>query len=247
MLKIGLCGFTTSLANYFDTFPVVEVQQTFYEPPAPRTMLRWRESAPDGFEFTMKAWQLITHRSTSTTYRRLRTPLTDAERAQTGAFQMNDVVMRGWKTSLEAQRMLRATAILFQCPASFRAEDENIANMRRFFGAIERPDGVRMLWEPRGASWSDDVIRELCAELQLTHVVDPFDRDSVTTGLTYWRLHGIRTHYHVYTDAELKTLLRKLPESGERYVMFNNVPRVGDAERFFALARKPASRPGPKR
>jgi uncharacterized protein YecE (DUF72 family) len=240
MIKVGLCGFSTSLRNYFDSFPVVEVQQTFYEPPAPRTMLRWREQSPEGFEFTMKAWQLITHRSSSTTYRRLKTPLTDAERAETGAFQLNRTVLRGWETTRDAAKLLHATMILFQCPASFRPEPENVENMRRFFGAIERLPGVRMLWEPRG-KWPDELVLELCRELELTHVVDPFVNDSVTPELTYWRLHGIKNAYHVYTDAELRSLAARVPESGDVYVMFNNVPRVGDAQRFLMMLAKKQS------
>ena len=68
--------------------------------------------------------------------------------------------------------------------------------------------------------------------LDLTHVVDPFVRPSLTTGLTYWRLHGIGNHYHQYTDAELRTLAAQVPAEGDTYVMFNNIPRVRDAERF---------------
>jgi len=225
-----------SVREYFETFPLVEVQQTFYEPPAPRTLLRWREQAPDGFEFTMKAWQLITHRASSRTYRRLRTPLTDEERAQCGAFQWTPVVERAWATTREAARLLRATAILFQCPASFRAEEENVANLRRFFTNVERPDGVRFLWEPRGP-WPQELLETLCAELALTHVIDPFDPHApvLAQPLTYWRLHGIGTHYHVYTDAELRELRARLPPARETYVMFNNVPRVSDAQRFLGM------------
>jgi uncharacterized protein YecE (DUF72 family) len=236
MIKVGLCGFTMAVRDYFETFGVVEVQQTFYEPPAPRTILRWREQAPEGFEFTMKAWQLITHRSSSTTYRRLRTPLERPEEA--GAFQLTPTVMRGWETTLDAARILRATAILFQCPASFRPVPENVENMRRFFTTIERPPGVRLLWEPRGA-WPDDLLATICDELSLVHVVDPFLRSSIHTDLVYWRLHGIGNHYHVYTDAELRDLARRIdPASRETYVMFNNIPRVGDAQRFIRCLMK---------
>jgi uncharacterized protein YecE (DUF72 family) len=234
MIKIGLCGFTIGASRYFERFPVVEVQQTFYEPPSTATMMRWRAEAPAAFEFTMKAWQLITHRSTSNTYRRLKTPLTPGERAEAGAFQDTGTVQRAWQKSLDCAKLLRATAILFQCPASFRPEEENIANLRTFFGKITRPKNVRLLWEPRG-KWPDTLILDLCRDLDLTHVVDPFDRDTVTPELTYWRLHGIGNHYHVYTDDELRTLRARVPAEGETYVMFNNIPRVGDAERFRAL------------
>jgi uncharacterized protein YecE (DUF72 family) len=238
MVKVGLCGFTINFREYVETYPVVEVQQTFYEPPAPRTMLKWREQAGPGFEFTLKAWQLITHLSSSSTYKRLKTPLTPAERAECGAFRNTPTVMRGWEATREAARILRATAILFQCPASFKATDENVANMHRFFAGIDRPDGVRLLWEPRGP-WPDDVIRTLCASLGLIHVVDPFVRPSLTPELIYWRLHGIGSAYRSYTDAELQQLIEWLPRTpGERYVMFNNVPRPMNAQRFVKLFRQ---------
>lgn len=238
MIRLGLCGFTISVREYFETFPVVEVQQTFYEPPAMRTLLRWREQAPEGFEFTMKAWQLITHRATSNTYRRLRTPLTDDEKRDAGGFQWTPIVRRAWATTLDCARVLRASSILLQCPASFRPTDENIANLRTFCTSVERPDGVRLMWEPRGDAWQDDVIRSLCDELSLTHVVDPFVRDALTSAPAYWRLHGIGSHYRSYTDDELRALVARVPAAGDTYVMFNNIPRAADAQRFATLYRR---------
>jgi uncharacterized protein YecE (DUF72 family) len=236
MLKIGLCGFTMSAAEYFETFPVVEVQQTFYEPPAAATLERWRGQAPPAFEFTIKAWQILTHASTSTTYRRLKTPLTARQKEECGRFQWNDTTRMAWDRTRASAHVLRASAILFQCPASFRPVSENVDNMRRFFAAIERPPDSRFLWEPRGP-WPDKAIAALCRELDLTHVVDPFLRKPVTSGLTYWRLHGRGSAYASYTDDDLATLQAELPPSNETYVMFNNIPRVGDARRFAKRTR----------
>ena len=144
-VKLGMCGFTIGAAAYYKQFPVVEVQQTFYDPPPETTLERWRAQAPADFEFTMKAWQVITHFGTSRTYRRLRSPFSDEERVEAGGFRVNDTVLRAWGRTLECASILRATAILFQCPASFRATEENVAAMRDFFtepdariiGAIE--------------------------------------------------------------------------------------------------------------
>jgi uncharacterized protein YecE (DUF72 family) len=69
-MKLGMCGFTIGAAAYYRQFPVVEVQQTFYDPPPMATIEKWRAQAPADFEFTMKAWQVITHFGTSSTYRR---------------------------------------------------------------------------------------------------------------------------------------------------------------------------------
>ncbi|HEY0528028.1 MAG TPA: DUF72 domain-containing protein, partial [Gemmatimonadaceae bacterium] len=67
MIKLGMCGFTIGAAAYYKKFRVVEVQQTFYDPPPIATLERWRGDAPHDFEFTMKAWQVITHLGTSRT------------------------------------------------------------------------------------------------------------------------------------------------------------------------------------
>jgi len=242
-MRLGLCGWTINANDYFASFDTLEVQQTFYEPPSRLTMDRWRDSAPPGFVFTIKAWQLITHRSTSSTYKRLRS---DVNRDEVGAFRVNDTTLHGWKVTRDCARLLRAKAILFQCPASFRATEENIANMREFFGTIDRLDGVHYLWEPRGP-WPDEVIADVCAELKLEHVVDPILRDVVTPGLVYWRLHGVKNHYHSYTDDELRSLAARLPRDRETYVMFNNIPRVGDAKRFAALVSRTGDTPATQR
>jgi len=236
-VKLGMCGFTIGAAAYFKRFRVVEVQQTFYDPPPMSTLEKWRAQAPAGFEFTMKAWQVITHVGTSRTYRRLRRPFSDRERAEAGAFRLNLTTRAAWKTTFEAARSLRATAILFQCPASFRATEENVVAMRRFFATIDRLDGIRLVWEPRGA-WPDELVLSLCRDLGLMHAVDPFIRPSLTPERLYWRLHGNRSHYASYTDDELRQIIAWLPADPavDAYVLFNNIPRVKDVQRFRELA-----------
>jgi uncharacterized protein YecE (DUF72 family) len=242
-IKVGLCGFTMSATRYPWHFGVVEVQQTFYQPPAASVITRWRAQMPASFEFTIKAWMLITHAAKSPTYRRLRRPLTPSEAAAAGSFQPTALVDEGWRTSLDAARRLRATAILFQCPASFRPSPENLANMRGFFARIERPRDVRLLFEPRGPAWTPEIVRPLVEELELVHVVDPFVGPTVTKGFSYYRLHGITGNRHVYSDDELRRLAAMIPAHGDTYVMFNNIPRVGDAERFKPLGGLPGVAP----
>jgi uncharacterized protein YecE (DUF72 family) len=232
-VRLGLCGFTIGAAAYFRQFRVVEVQQTFYEPPADATLERWRRRAPPGFEFTLKAWQLVTHEPSSPTYRRLRNPPPGV--ADAGGFRTSPVVLDAWARTLECAHILRASAILLQCPASFRPTAENAERMRAFFETVERPEGVRLLWEPRG-DWAPDLVRELCTALGLVHAVDPFVNPTVTPEQTYYRLHGISGARHVYTDDELLELRAMLPAAGgSAYVLFNNIPRVVDAQRFASL------------
>lgn len=233
-VRVGLCGFTMAMEDYALYFPVVEVQNTFYEPPRDTVMRKWLAVTPPSLEYTMKVWQLVTHPRNSPTYRRLKQPL-DAG-AETGFFRETAAVARGWERSLECASLLAATAMLFQCPASFTPDPDNVARMRRFFERIERP-AARLLWEPRGSKWVEkrDLALSLCEDLGLVHVVDPFVTPPATRHPVYWRLHGIGGARSSYTDAQLRQLremLTRVEPSEPAYVMFNNLPRVGDAKRF---------------
>lgn len=228
--RVGCCGFPVARPKYFQRFSLVEIQQTFYQPPRPDTVKRWREEAPPDFEFTMKAWQLITHEASSPTYRRLRIALSEKEKKQVGAFRVTDMVLRAWETTLEIARLLHARKIIMQCPASFTPTGENKDRMREFFARISR-EGITCIWEPRG-KWQNGEIVALCQELNLVHCVDPFKADSVTSDLRYYRLHGIGGYRHEYTDKELRDLARRCSEITETYFLFNNASMHRDAERF---------------
>ncbi len=234
---IGTCGFAESQARTWRDFDLVEIQQTFYEPPRPATAAKWRASAPGRFFFTLKAWQLVTHPASSPTYRRLRTPLSERDRALAGAFRWNRVTRMAWARTLEIAEALEARAVLFQTPASFLPSTENLDNLQRFFTEIERPPGLRMVFEPRGEAWSDTLLRRLVRELGLVHAVDPFLRQPVGRGLRYFRLHG-RPAYHYgyrYTDEDLKHLAGRLNRAWPNWVLFNNASMAEDARRFRRL------------
>jgi uncharacterized protein YecE (DUF72 family) len=231
--RVGLCGWTIGMSSYVRTFPLVEIQHTFYEPPSDAVLTRWRRDAPPGFEFTMKAWQMVTHESASPTYRRLKRPLRDEDRGHVGSFRSTPPVLRAWARTLECARVLRATAVLLQCPRSFRPSPANVERMRTFLRTVERPHG-RLLWEPRG-EWPASLLLELCRELDLVHVVDPMQTETVTPEQTYYRLHGTTGARHVHTDQELRTVRALVADRPTPYVLFNNMPRVGDAERFLDL------------
>lgn len=173
------------MGTYASHFPVVEVQNTFYDPPPDALLRKWRALTPASLEYTIKVWQLVTHAATSPTYRRMKRPF-DVARAP-GFFRASPAVEEGWQRSLECATVLSATAMLFQCPATFTPEAENVARMRSFFERVERP-GQRLLWEPRGTKWvSQRVLAlSLCNDLGLVHVVDPFVTRPEPSHAVYW-------------------------------------------------------------
>src|SRR5439155_22653119 len=116
--------------------PDVEIQLTFNQPQLIETLEKWRAAAPDDFEITLKAWQLITHEASSPTYNRCTRYFTEAEFDQAGFFKSTKVVREGIEITLECAKALKARTILFQCPAKFQPLPENILNMKRFFSEI---------------------------------------------------------------------------------------------------------------
>jgi len=241
MLRIGLCGFTMAMGSYARHFPVVEVQSTFYQPPRDAVMHKWRAATPPTLEYTMKVWQLVTHPATSPTYRRMKRALHAND--EPGSFRESASVEEGWVRSVECANLLSATGMLFQCPASFTPQEENLRRMRTFFEGIDRPR-ARLLWEPRGTQWvaQRDLALSLCQDLDLVYVVDPFVTRPEPGRPVYWRLHGIGGARHSYTDAELQQLHRMLLDAqpnGPAYVLFNNLPRIADAQRFLRVSIDP--------
>src|SRR5262245_16683738 len=62
------------LAYYAQHFPLVEVDSTYYSPPAEQTAGLWASRTPDGFTFNIKAFSLLTGHPTkvSAIYKDLR-------------------------------------------------------------------------------------------------------------------------------------------------------------------------------
>ncbi len=239
-ILVGCCGWSEARQRYFADFPVIELQDPFYEMPSPGLAARWRAAAPDSFEYCLKAWQLITHTSASPTYRRLKSILSQEERDRCGCFRPTDQVRLAWQRTRAVAQNLQARVVLFQCPASFRATAENIRNFQAFFSGIDRGQH-RLAWEPRG-DWDPQLIRSLCAEFDLLHCVDPFQARSTYGEAVYWRLHGRGSYSYTYTDGELDMLRDEARAClaagrGPVYVLFNNFSARNDALRFQALIR----------
>ncbi len=239
-IVVGCCGFPLAKRQYYAEFPIVEVQQTFYQLPRVETATKWRAEAPPGFTFAMKAWQLITHAPSSPTYRRLREPLTGPPDAY-GWFRPTDEVREAWRRTLAVARALECPLLVFQCPASFRPVADSVEHLRAFFRAAER-EGRTFVWEPRG-DWPAALVRELCAELGLAHGVDPFTGPTLGGAVAYFRLHGRGGYRYRYNDRDLEALFARCQaelDAGRRpvYVMFNNASMLDDARRLRALVSR---------
>jgi len=218
MIKVGCCGYPTSMKKYYESFSLVELNRTFYQYPKMSTVAGWREGAPQDFEFTVKAHQDITHKF---------------------RFKIKHS-LPAFETMKQICQKLKARILLIQTPGSFRPD--KLSDVQKFLGKIKRNDLI-VVWETRGPAWDTPDIRKKLAEklkaLNVVHVTDPFKASPVYTNkVAYFRLHGLgkQLYYYQYTDDELKQLRRMVQpferDGKETYVLFNNLAMFDDATRF---------------
>ncbi|MCX7940921.1 MAG: DUF72 domain-containing protein [Endomicrobia bacterium] len=239
-IMIGCCGFPIAQKKYYEEFPCIEINSTFYQLPPVKSALRWRKEAEErnpNFEFIIKAWQVITHKATSFTYRRMKEKL--GEPKNYGFFMLTDEVLTAWQRTKDFAVALGCRKILFQCPSSFTPEDMNLKNLYNFFKKVQKDRqkyNFDFIIELRGEEWNEKVIRKIASELNLIHCVDPLYGRSYYGEYRYYRLHGLhignRLDYNYqFTDEELKKVY-KLCDKNLNYVMFNNSTMYDDAIRF---------------
>jgi uncharacterized protein YecE (DUF72 family) len=235
--KIGCAGFPVSLEKYFERLTAVEVQETFIEAPAKRTLERWRRQAPDGFCFAIRAWQLITHPETFSGYRRIRVFPEWAESGRLGFFSPGEPVRRAWETVRETARILEARAIVFDTPAAFTPSPENRENLNRFF--TDMPRGPEhLVWQPEGM-WEEDEVEALCRQLGLIAAVDPL-RGRVPRGRAlYFRFPAKTTARGGYDADDFYRIVRAVEERGKRagkegFLIWSAPGGMRDAEKFRA-------------
>ncbi len=234
VIKIGCCGWAEAHKNYHRDFDIVEVQETFYCPGRIEKYEKWRNAAPAGFEFAVKAWQLITHEPSSPTYRKLESAVPKRKKNRYGSFRPTEEVFAAWEVTDMIAQALGAKVILFQSPPSFAPSTDNKRNLRTFFKKIGRRNYI-ISWEPRG-DWHDKDVKRTCSDLDLVHCVDPFKSRPTHGRVRYFRLHG-RPGYNLryrYRKEDLKELLGMIDRK-TAYVLFNNLSMLHDAKRFQRL------------
>ena len=164
------------LRFYAERLGTVEINNTFYHMPVENVLLQWAAQVPPDFVFAIKAPQAITH------VKRLRNVSLEAKRL----FSSLSV--------LEGRR----GPILFQFPASFRADP---ALLKNFLSLI--PPGTRCAFEFRSPTWSTDKVLGLLRDSGCSLCIADTDEHSVPaiTSTATWGY--LRLRRSDYTDADL--------------------------------------------
>ncbi|WP_406044382.1 DUF72 domain-containing protein [Micromonospora sp. NBC_00898] len=241
------------LAHYARQFPLVEVDATYYSPPAERTARLWVDRTPPGFTFNIKAFSLLTGHPTrvGALYKDLR-PETDKKNVYPDDLppQAYEEVWTRFLSALdplvEADRL---GALLFQFPPWFTIKRDN---KQYLLEVARRCAPLRPVFEFRHASWFDgdncDETLSFLREHELAYVcvdMPQGHRSSVppvlaaTADLAVVRFHGHSDKWtskdihekfgYEYSERELRDWAPKLRElAGEAeqtHVLMNNCYR----------------------
>jgi len=227
------------LAYYAEHFDSVEVNSTFYRPPAPAQTMSWLRRTPPSFLYAVKLYQKFTH--------------PDMYLARGGVNDWNvtsgdlDEFRLGIDPLAEAGRLI---ALLVQFPSSFHKEPETADYLDWLGTALS---AYPLAVELRHRSWSDDTLgtaaRLAAHRATWVQIDEPKFADSVNqdlgaaatvadpSSLLYMRLHGRNAarwwahdesedrYDYLYRAAELQPFAdaaKKASASGRRVAMYMN-------------------------
>ena len=227
------------LEYYSSFFNTVEINTTFYRPPAPGMAEAWARKTPTDFEFAIKVWQKFTHPA------QIGEEIGQAERKWEGP---TDADVEFFKRSFGALSDAGKLGILlFQYPPGFHTTSENIERLCWTLKAFkEYPRAVEL----RHRSWSDrgKETKALLEREGATWVIidEPKFASSVKQEfepageIFYLRLHGRNRekwwshkeawerYDYFYGPEEIRFFSNKIREVAQKspqtkiYVFFNN-------------------------
>lgn len=207
------------LSCYVTRFPIVEVNNSFYRLPDVATFERWRDAAPEGFVFAVKANRVITH------LQRMRAA--------------SEHVTRFWARAQGLGEKLGP--ILFQFPPSFRADVPRLADFLEVL-----PFGMRAAFEFRHRTWWRDDVFDLLHRAGAAWVLADRAGEKVPTivtgGFAYVRFHHGLPDRPGYPRDALRRWAKRIASLRvqQAFAFFNNDQEVaapGDALALTDLLR----------
>jgi uncharacterized protein YecE (DUF72 family) len=196
------------LERYATKFPVAEINSSFHRSHRAATWIRWRDSVPASFRFSVKMPKSITH---------------------TQRLGETDEMVRAF---LDEAGVLgsKLGCVLVQLPPSL-AFDRGVAS--KFFSSLREQTQVTLACEPRHETWFNTEADELLTKFEVARVAaDPPRVPGGSSpggwrGLSYYRLHGSpRVYYSAYEPEFIAALAARVSDDKQAgrdvWLIFDN-------------------------
>lgn len=194
------------LHYYAREFCTVEINNSFYKLPSPKTFSNWAAQVPEEFTFAVKASRYLTH------IKRLKESEAALENIYNSASHLES----------------KLGPILVQLPPRWH---KNLQRLEKFLASARMIEGVRWVIEFRDESWHDSTVYSLLEKYDAALcIADSYKlerHDRLTADFTYFRYHGRTPHDAPnYTAAQLKHEAMKIQTLSAHvdkvFVYFNN-------------------------
>lgn len=198
------------LAFYVKHLPSVEINNTFYRMPKAALLEKWRDLAPEGFRFAIKAPRRITHSAR----------LKEDESRDPVAYLLKVTGALG----------SRLGPILFQLPPFLKRD---VARLRGFLTLL--PEGSRVGFEFRHPSWFADDTYEALQERNAALCGGDVDDEAKSPPLVATASWGyLRLRRSDYSDAEIAVWAERIAGQSwtEAYAFFKHEQKAPELARL---------------
>ena len=211
------------LAFYAEHFSTVEINNSFYRLPSPETFDKWRDQAPEGFCYAVKANRF----------------LTQAKKLKDGR------AMLDWMLPPIRHLGSKLGPILFQLPPRFKI---NLERLEAFLNAL--PKDLTPVFEFREKSWLTEETLALLDRHGASFCIHDMPGSAtprwVAGRIAYVRFHGGEGKYRGrYSDKDLLDWSRWMADQARQgrnvWAYFNNdvdAHAIHDAQTLRAMVRQ---------
>ncbi len=138
-----------------------------------------------------------------------------------------------WEKIKSIGEALDAKIMVARIPRNFTDKAVNIKKIEDFMGSVGRKFKIGL----EAPEWKRETIEKVFSELDIIHIVNPFEEKPIKQKTNYYHLNGIGATMYRYRfkDADLERLKGMVKKKD--YVLFNNIFLYEDSMRFMELSK----------
>jgi uncharacterized protein YecE (DUF72 family) len=214
MLLVACSGFPVPVSRYWGAFPAVEISDTEIAMPGRGSIRRWTREAPEGFAFSVLA----------------------PKQLGDSAFKKTAEADEALDAVLGLCTELKARAIVFGAPATFKVTKTNREALKRLVSRAPKKGGPSLVFDL--PAWKPAQVLDAAGRDDVVVAYDPLQSEPLDSGaLRYIRLAGPAGHRSRYDEPSIEQLadhIKGLSDLGTRdtFCVFCNIDMQTNANQL---------------